>query len=282
MAASSNSRSGGKSEFQPKRLWREKRDISPDRNVVWSEPQNLKLKRVPVLYYLSRNGHLDHPHFMEVPLSSPPALFLKDVIDRLNVLRGKGMASMYSWSCKRSYKNGYVWHDLSENDLIYAAHGHEYILKGSELPERAFLEVASPPPPPPPPPENERGGSSMELEEDKEVVYRVEMEVSTPASESSPDTLGTLMKAESSSGQRCRSSMLMQLISCGSISMLRGSRGGERLLMETTNKREIPSLKRSNSYTADRSRNLELAEKEIERLKAKCIPTKIKAHSSTS
>lgn len=33
----------------------------------------------------------------------------------------------------RSYKNGYVWHDLTENDFIYPAHGQEYILKGSEL-----------------------------------------------------------------------------------------------------------------------------------------------------
>lgn len=28
--------------------------------------------------------------------------FLADVIDRLNVLRGRGMASMYAWSSKRS------------------------------------------------------------------------------------------------------------------------------------------------------------------------------------
>lgn len=33
----------------------------------------------------------------------------------------------------RSYKNGFVWHDLSGNDFIYPAHGHEYVLKGSEL-----------------------------------------------------------------------------------------------------------------------------------------------------
>lgn len=33
----------------------------------------------------------------------------------------------------RSYKNGFVWHDLSENDFIYPAHGQEYVLKGSEL-----------------------------------------------------------------------------------------------------------------------------------------------------
>jgi len=63
-----------------------------------------------------------------------------DVINRLNVLRGKGMASMYSWSCKRSYKNGFVWRDLSEDDLVLPAQGNEYILKGSELLDR------SPPP----------------------------------------------------------------------------------------------------------------------------------------
>lgn len=33
----------------------------------------------------------------------------------------------------RSYKNGFVWHDLSEDDFIYPAHGNEYILKGSEI-----------------------------------------------------------------------------------------------------------------------------------------------------
>jgi hypothetical protein len=40
----------------------------------------------------------------------------------------------------RSYKNGFVWHDLSEDDLVLPAQGNEYILKGSELLDR------SPPP----------------------------------------------------------------------------------------------------------------------------------------
>ncbi|KAI3667639.1 hypothetical protein L6452_42708 [Arctium lappa] len=108
---------------------------SPERNKVWIEPpqnQN-RHRKVPVVYYLSRNGHLEHPHFLEVPLSSADGLYLRDVIDRLNSLRGKRMAAMYSWSSKRSYKNGFVWHDLAENDFIYPAHGQEYILKGSEL-----------------------------------------------------------------------------------------------------------------------------------------------------
>ncbi|CAA6655434.1 unnamed protein product [Spirodela intermedia] len=90
------------------------------------------VRRIPVVYYLCRNMHLEHPHFIEVP-SSPEGLYLRDVINRLNALRGKGMAAMYSWSCKRSYKSGFVWHDLSEDDLILPAQGNEYVLKGSEI-----------------------------------------------------------------------------------------------------------------------------------------------------
>ncbi|THU55008.1 hypothetical protein C4D60_Mb11t02050 [Musa balbisiana] len=95
-----------------------------------SPPQGWK---IPVVYYLCRNRHLEHPHFIEVPLSSPDGLYLRDVINRLNMLRGKGMPAMYSWSCKRSYKNGFVWHDLAEDDLVLPANGNEYVLKGSEL-----------------------------------------------------------------------------------------------------------------------------------------------------
>ncbi|GFQ05216.1 protein upstream of flc [Phtheirospermum japonicum] len=126
--------------------------VSPERSKVWTEKspkyhynhnynqqqqqqqqQQQNNQKVPVVYYLCRNRQLEHPHFMEVPLSSPDGLYLRDVIHRLNVLRGRGMASMYSWSCKRSYKNGFVWHDLCNDDLILPAHGNEYVLKGSEL-----------------------------------------------------------------------------------------------------------------------------------------------------
>ncbi|CAN1150370.1 Protein SOSEKI 5 [Linum perenne] len=104
-------------------------EIGHDKNKIISP----ETTRVPVVYYLSRNGKLEHPHFMEVPLSSPDGLHLSDVLNRLNLLRGKGMAGLYSWSSKRSYKSGFVWHDLAEDDFIYPAHGSEYVLKGSEL-----------------------------------------------------------------------------------------------------------------------------------------------------
>ncbi|PKU70899.1 protein UPSTREAM OF FLC-like [Dendrobium catenatum] len=89
--------------------------------------------RAQVVYYLSRNGQLEHPHFLEISHLPNQFLRLKDVIQRLTVLRGRGMPSLFSWSSKRSYKNSFVWNDLSENDIIYPADGAEYILKGSEI-----------------------------------------------------------------------------------------------------------------------------------------------------
>ncbi|KAF9594202.1 hypothetical protein IFM89_028859 [Coptis chinensis] len=124
---------------------RKYRETSPDRAKVWREPSPKNyIRRVPVVYYLCRNRHLEHPHFIEVPLSSAEGLYLRDVINRLNALRGRGMPSMYSWSCKRSYKNGFVWHDLCEDDLIHPAHGSEYVLKGSEILEESHADHLHP------------------------------------------------------------------------------------------------------------------------------------------
>ncbi|KAF9665489.1 hypothetical protein SADUNF_Sadunf16G0128000 [Salix dunnii] len=382
------------------------RETSPERCRVWSESNKLS-RKVPVVYYLSRNGQLEHPHFMEVPLSSNDGgLYLRDVINRLDLLRGKGMAGLYSWSSKRSYKNGFVWHDLADDDFIHPAHGHEYVLKGSELPDhfnkQLFLETI--------PQEtrqsssNSQGSdfplvarrrnqswSSIDLNEYK--VYKAEspsessrklaadastqtddsrrrrrqakpvneelheeikgsqepevngeeiIEISPPPSDSSPETLESLMKADGrvilgangegsglnlnqtvgNCGRMKASSVLMQLISCGSISFRdcgatavkeqglslitaqykgRLPRGGgysegapressniSRVKLEEkeyfsgslieTKKQEVHALnlKRSNSYNADRSSQLQLAEKEIEGVRTKCIPRKSK------
>ncbi|KAJ8477221.1 hypothetical protein OPV22_020948 [Ensete ventricosum] len=121
---------------EPSRKQRSEWKTSPERRMVGAEarPRATAARRAAVVYYLSRNGHLEHPHFMEVPVSSSSeGLFLRDVVDRLRVLRGPAMAGLYSWSSKRSYKNGYVWHDLSEGDFIHPVHGNEYVLKGTEL-----------------------------------------------------------------------------------------------------------------------------------------------------
>ncbi|RWV90636.1 hypothetical protein GW17_00047143 [Ensete ventricosum] len=170
------------------RQWRD-RETSPERTKVWKEP---KPKKVPVVYYLSRNGQLEQPHFMEVTLSSGDGLYLTGIsqishkpnfftvlcvllfvdssslVDRCDrssqfterqgnsrslLMVFQAVASRpfsstnfapFSWNfffslddlgCCRSYKNGFVWHDLSEGDLIHPAHSHEYVLKGSELPQ---------------------------------------------------------------------------------------------------------------------------------------------------
>ena len=129
---------------------------SPERTVVWTEPKPAPkaTRKVAVVYYLChRDGHLDHPHFleMELPLPSHRAaaaaaagLYLRDFTARLEALRGSGMPAMYAWSSKRSYRNGYVWQDLAEDDLVHPAHGtDEYVLKGSPL----LLLLPEPPPP---------------------------------------------------------------------------------------------------------------------------------------
>ncbi|XWS29506.1 hypothetical protein CRYUN_Cryun24cG0034700 [Craigia yunnanensis] len=113
---------------------RRARETSPDRAKVCMQPKVVKpIRKVQVVYYLTRNGQLEHPHYMEVTHLVNQPLRLRDVVERLAALRGKGMPSLYSWSCKRSYKNGYVWNDLANNDIIPPSDGAEYVLKGSEL-----------------------------------------------------------------------------------------------------------------------------------------------------
>ncbi|GMI97073.1 SOSEKI5 [Hibiscus trionum] len=354
------------------RRWKETGEISPERNKVWIEPSIIQ-RKVAVVYYLSTNGHLQHPHFMEVPLSSNAGLYLKDVINRLNLLRGKGMACQYSWSSKRSYRNGFVWHDLAENDFIYPSHGQEYVLKGTEILDRSIspqsLEVTSPEKSDkdhdfqPIRRRRDPSRSSIDLREYK--VYTAESssdstgrlaadastqtddkrrrrkpvvkepkieklqsqsqsqeternqttelsreDISPPPSDSSSETLESLMKADARrilsngggnkednlnrSGRMRASAVLMQLISCGSISVKDGisnSEGDQGLslighyksrlprgagnysqerkeyfsgsLVET-NREETPELKRSSSFNAERSSQLQLAEKEID------------------
>lgn len=113
------------------RARRSSREISPDRAKVCLQPRAKPFRKVQVVYYLSRNGQLEHPHYMEVTHLANQQLRLKgksnnglrlclyhlidsclinfpvydvidiDVMERLTVLRGKGMPSLYSWSCKR-------------------------------------------------------------------------------------------------------------------------------------------------------------------------------------
>ncbi|KAF5809783.1 hypothetical protein HanRHA438_Chr04g0171641 [Helianthus annuus] len=227
-----------------------------------------KPRKVAVVYYLSRIGNLEHPHLIQVPLSSPDGLYLRDVINRLNSLRGKGMAASYSWSSKRSYKNGFVWHDLSDNDFIYPAHGQDYVLKGSEKsssPDSAQVDF--------PAVKHRRNQScsateynvytglcsagtavatqtdekrrrrraviNEEVENESSELSREEMSP-PPSDDSSPETLESVMKADGliiltenrklktdpTVGNKGKANVLMQLITCGSISARDGGPGG--------------------------------------------------------
>ncbi|KAG7993072.1 hypothetical protein I3843_02G159000, partial [Carya illinoinensis] len=99
----------------PRQQWPD-RESSPERTKIWFEPKPKNtVQKVPVIYYLSRNGQLEHPHFMEVPLiSSPKGLYLQDVMNRLNFLRGQDMAKLYSWSSKRIRLNSFSFQELQK------------------------------------------------------------------------------------------------------------------------------------------------------------------------
>lgn len=248
---------------------------SPERTVVWTEPKPkprpASRKQVGVVYYLChRDGHLDHPHFleMELPLSSDshraPGLYLRDFTARLNALRGNGMPAMYSWSSKRSYKNGYVWQDLTEDDLIHPAHGNdEYVLKGSPL--LLFFPQHQPPPEhqdrsggagrrrgknwssfdlgdcdnelvlaqqsaAATRTDNHRGPGVPEQDADPSIELAID-EISPPPSSSSPDEGLESCNREAvgviAGGRMRASAVLMQLFSCGSLAA-GGKRGHAR------------------------------------------------------
>ncbi|CDP07171.1 unnamed protein product [Coffea canephora] len=65
--------------LMPKK-WNERSDRSPERAKICSEQPKFNSildGKVPVIYYLARNGHLEHPHFIQVPLSSSHGLYLR-------------------------------------------------------------------------------------------------------------------------------------------------------------------------------------------------------------
>ncbi|KAI5075356.1 hypothetical protein GOP47_0009432 [Adiantum capillus-veneris] len=95
-------------------------------------------RKVHVVYYLSRGGgQMDHPHLLEGYLSAAQdGLRLRDFKRWLSILRGKSMPTSFAWSYKRTYKNGFIWHDLGENDLIQPLSKNEYVLMGSEIKEQ--------------------------------------------------------------------------------------------------------------------------------------------------
>ncbi|KAI3739496.1 hypothetical protein L2E82_29902 [Cichorium intybus] len=92
-----------------------------------------EIRRVHIVYYLSRNGRIEHPHLMRIHKLSHNGVYLRDVKSWLSELRGEDMPERFAWSYKRWYKEGYVWQDLLDDDLITPICDNEYVLKGSEI-----------------------------------------------------------------------------------------------------------------------------------------------------
>ncbi|XP_057849406.2 protein SOSEKI 3 [Cryptomeria japonica] len=92
-----------------------------------------EVRKVHVVYFLSRGGQVEHPHMIKVHPAVRNGVRLKDVKRWLSNLRGKDMPNSFAWSYKRRYKGGYVWQDLCDNDLITPICDSEYILKGCEI-----------------------------------------------------------------------------------------------------------------------------------------------------
>lgn len=59
--------------------------VSPERAKVWTErsPKYVQYRKVSVLYYLCRNQRLEHPHFVEIKLSSSDGLYLRGTFSLL-------------------------------------------------------------------------------------------------------------------------------------------------------------------------------------------------------
>ncbi|TKW17098.1 hypothetical protein SEVIR_5G343300v4 [Setaria viridis] len=92
-----------------------------------------EVRRINVVYFLSRGGRTDHPHLFRVNHLNRAGVRLRDVKRWLSELRGKDMPDNYSWSYKRKYKAGYVWQDLKDDDLITPISDNEYVLKGCDV-----------------------------------------------------------------------------------------------------------------------------------------------------
>ncbi|CAL4892859.1 unnamed protein product [Urochloa decumbens] len=261
---------------------------SPERTVVWTEPKHYApnkpptaTRKVAVVYYLChRDGHLDHPHFLEMKLLPGAGLYLRDFTARLDVLRGSGMPAMYAWSSKRSYRNGYVWQDLADDDLVHPAHGaDEYVLKGSPL--LIFPDL----PPAPPHAVNDDASSSgsgraaaarrhknwssfdlgeysnsklaaqndrrrapdLQLQEEESTELAVG-EISPPPSSGSPDDAREREVGVIAGGRMRASAVLMQLFSCGSMGTGRRGRSDLPASADGGSSRRAAAEKEADAY----------------------------------
>ncbi|RRT60885.1 hypothetical protein B296_00031137, partial [Ensete ventricosum] len=206
-------------------------------------------RKVQVIYYLSRNGQLEHPHFIELPhlpnhqlrlrgylLPHPPrcslsshltscSRLLTDVMERLTLLRGNGMPSLFSWSCKRQPKPLPVSHKLhleleedeeeEDEQVEEEATEEEEARRGNRTEVGTGYTRCS------------RGVSTDEIErvEHRTTPTELTLDDSSPPSSTSSDkppahaTGGASRRSEDTEPGQARNSVLLQLIACGSASL---------------------------------------------------------------
>ncbi|KAK1413374.1 hypothetical protein QVD17_35146 [Tagetes erecta] len=97
-----------------------------------------QMRKVHIVYFLCRNGRVEDPHLIRIHHHSRNGVYLRDVKRWLSELRGKDMSESFAWSYKRMYKEGYVWQDLLNDDLITPICDNEYVLKGSKISSTTF------------------------------------------------------------------------------------------------------------------------------------------------
>ncbi|KAG0481662.1 hypothetical protein HPP92_012520 [Vanilla planifolia] len=108
-----------------------------------SKRKSCEVRRANVIYFLSRDGRIEHPHLIRVHHFCHSGVHLRDVKRWLSELRGKQMPESFSWSYQRRYKDGFVWQDLTDDDLITPISDYEYVLLGSLLPAAAATSAPS-------------------------------------------------------------------------------------------------------------------------------------------
>lgn len=96
-----------------------------------SKRRSAETRRANVIYFLNRNGRIEHPHLIRVHHCCQSGVRLRDVKRWMSELRGKEMPDSFAWSYQRRYKNGILWQDLTDDDLITPISDSEYVLLGS-------------------------------------------------------------------------------------------------------------------------------------------------------
>ncbi|KAH0454431.1 hypothetical protein IEQ34_016355 [Dendrobium chrysotoxum] len=118
--------------------------------------RSTEARRANIIYFLNRDGRIEHPHLIRVHHVCHSGIHLRDVKRWLSELRGKEMPDSFAWSYQRRYKKALVWQDLKDDDLLTAISDSEYVLLGSLLPGAESKSGPFPSPEEKTSPENEQ------------------------------------------------------------------------------------------------------------------------------